>query len=371
MELQIQKYLRNRTQLTRSSVSPLEALEAEFSIKAKRHGKYSNLVLLKFSQIDSPFQLKIVRECRGIILDESDNWNVVCYTYSKFFNVQETLAAPIDWSNASVQEKLDGSIIQLYHYRGEWLVATSGTPDAQTPIGDYGMTFYDMFWRVFRMPPPELALDKKYCYAFELCCPENRVVVQHKESRLVLHGIRDLVTMQEIDPLDTEWEGCFETPKTFPITSIDECLEAAKHLDPLSQEGYVVCDSNFNRVKVKSPAYLALHHAKDGLLSQKKMALIIRTGESSEFEQALVAFPELKPHFDRLVTRYNDIVFQANTAFTRIKHIENQKEFALAAKLEYYPGVLFGMRKGLTPQSYLLKLTEPAYLRMIGVKENE
>ena len=362
MELLVQKYLR-------IPGKTLETLEAEFAIKAKRHGKYSNLVLLKYNQIDSPFSEPLVRECRGLILDEADNWHVVCYTYSKFFNAFEPLAANIDWSTASVQEKLDGSLIQLSFYEGEWLVSTSGTPDANTPIGDYAITFGEMFHRVFRTPPSGLELNKNYCYAFELCCPENRVVVQHKEPRLILHGIRHLETMEEISPLETEWRFAFETPKTFPITSIEECLEAAKHLDPLSQEGYVVCDANFNRVKVKSPAYLALHHAKDGLLSQKRMALIIRSGESSEFERALAAFPELRDHFDKLVTRYNEIVFQANAAFTRIKHIENQKSFALAAKLEYYPNILFGMRKtGCTPQSFMSKLTEPAYLRLMGVK---
>jgi hypothetical protein len=279
------------------------------------------------------------------------------------------LAANIDWSTASVQEKLDGSLCQLFHYKDEWLVATSGTPDAETPIGDYATTFKDMFWRLFRFPIPGLSLDERYCYSFELCTPENRVVVQHKKPRLVLHGIRDLFDLKEMDPLLTEWGSLYETPKTFPITSIDECLEAAKHLDPLSQEGYVVCDANFNRVKVKSPAYLALHHAKDGLLSQKRMALIIRSGESSEFERALVAFPELRGHFDRLVTRYNEIVFLANAAYNEIKDISEQKEFALKAKTKYYSSVLFGMRKGCTPQSYLAKLTEPAYLRLIGVKD--
>ena len=100
--------------------------------------------------------------------------------------------------------------------------------------------------------------------------------------------------------------------------------------------------------------------------------MIIRTGESSEFEQALVAFPELKPHFDSLVSRYNQVVSQANASFNEIKDIENQKEFAFAAQTQDYPNILFGMRKtGCTPQSYMLRLTVPAYLKLIGVKDNE
>ena len=363
VKLEVQKILR-------TTHDGLKLLEVKYGIKVKRHGKYPQLVLLKYSQIDSPFQEPIVRECRGLILNESENWDVVCYTYSKLFNAFEPLAATIDWSTAKVQEKLDGSLMQLFSYSGEWLVATSGTPDAQTPIGDYGTTFYDMFWRVFQTPPPGLELDKGYCYAFELCCPENRVVVQHSKLRLVLHGIRDLATGLELDPLGSRWCSVFETPKSFPLTSVNECLEAAKHLDPLQQEGYVVVDASFNRVKVKSPAYLALHHSKDGLLSQKKMALIIRTGESEEFKTALSAFPELRPHFDKLVTRYDEIVHEANFSYQKIKHIQNQKEFALAAQKEYYPNILFGMRKtGCTPQSFMLKMTEPSFLRSMEIKD--
>ena len=70
MELHVQKYLR-------TPGKTLETLEAEYSIKAKRHGKYPNLVLLKYNQIDSPFSEPLVRECRGLILDESNDWSVV------------------------------------------------------------------------------------------------------------------------------------------------------------------------------------------------------------------------------------------------------------------------------------------------------
>jgi RNA ligase. len=374
MELEIQKFLRTTTG---DLLDASGTLAAKYGIKSKRHCQYPNLVLFKYSQIDSPFSEPIVQECRGLILDEAADWAIVAHPYHKFFNYGETLAANIDWKTAQVQEKLDGSLITLYNYKGSWEIATSGCPDGSNPMGDFGVTFA---WKVseiirgYGILPENLRegvvpLKTQYTYLFELCCPENRVVVQHQKPRLVLHGIRDLATGCEIRPLETPWHNFFETPRSFPLTSIEEALEAAKHLDPLQQEGYVVCDAQFNRVKVKSPAYLALHHAKDGLLSLKHMALIIRTGEAGELEQALKAFPELKPHFDELVVRYGEIVQQANASYLKIKYIENQKEFAMAAQKEYYPGILFAMRKSsCTPQAHMLKITEPSYLRMMELK---
>src|ERR1017187_2830704 len=106
-ELHIQKFLR-------STPNGIEELKARYSIDCKRHGEYPNLLLFKYNQIESNFAEPIVQEARGIILDESDNWKVVCYTFRKFHNHGESLAAKIDWSNAVVQTKEDGSLMQCF-----------------------------------------------------------------------------------------------------------------------------------------------------------------------------------------------------------------------------------------------------------------
>jgi hypothetical protein len=87
-----------------------DELSDKYAIDAKRHSVYNNLVLFKYNQIESPFSEQIVRECRGIILDENDNWNVVCQSMSKFFNLGEGHAATIDWTTARVQCKVDGCL---------------------------------------------------------------------------------------------------------------------------------------------------------------------------------------------------------------------------------------------------------------------
>jgi len=39
-----------------------------------------------------------------------------------------------------------------------------------------------------------------------------------------------------------------------------EVVSASKKLNPALAEGFVVCDANFNRLKIKSPSYVALAH---------------------------------------------------------------------------------------------------------------
>ena len=266
----------------------LAVLETNFFITAKRHSKYPNLVLLKYSQIESDFSNPIVRLCRGIILDEANNWKPVCFGYRKFANYGESYADKIDWSNARVAEKLDGSLIQLFYYDNQWLVATSGTPDAGGSVGDFGFTFAELFWRVWKEKGYQLPTDINCCYAFELCGKYNRIVVQHKEERIVLHGGRNLNTFRELDPIVEAHNYGWEVVKTFPFTSIGEVLAETIDMKGIENEGFVVIDTkNYNRVKIKAQNYIALSHLKDSVDSSKRQLLEIARKNEFAVEKLL------------------------------------------------------------------------------------
>lgn len=353
----------------------LADLEARYAIKAKRHGKRPNLVHLKYNQIDSPFAEEVVQDCRGLVLDESNDWRAVCLTYRKFFNYGEGTAADIHWPSARVLEKVDGSLIQMFHYDGEWLVTTSGTPDAECPVGDYGTTFSALFWKTWRsLMLDESKLDPGCCYAFELCTPLNRVVVPHTDSSIWLHGVRDMGReMRELEPAPYAMRCGARWPQEFPLRSIEECVEAARRMDPMAQEGYVVRDGGWQRVKMKCPAYVALAHAKDGLLSRRAMGNAIRAGEAGELRVALEAFPELRSIFDELRGRHEALVFDAAVLWQAYKGIEDQKDFALQVKAHpRCQPILFHLKKrGVDVEvdpavrGFLGQLTENAYFRAI------
>jgi hypothetical protein len=175
------------------------ALEARLGIKSRAHKDYANLVLFKYGP-GADFREETNQEARGIILDANKDWAVVCWGYRKFHNHGEALAAPIEWSTARVWEKLDGSLMQVYHYDGKWHVATSGTPDGATDINGKG-TFADLFWTTLRSAGYDVGkFDRSRCYMFELVAPENRVVVRYPQAMLFLHGVRNRVSLREEDP---------------------------------------------------------------------------------------------------------------------------------------------------------------------------
>jgi hypothetical protein len=364
MTLLIQDFLRN-------TPNGVEELKAQYSIDAKRHNKYPNLVLFKYSQIDSPFSVPLVREARGIILNESDNWNVVCYAFPKFFNYGETHAANIDWMSAEVLEKIDGSLCQLFWYNNEWQLATSGTPDGSGQVNDFGKTFAELFWETAKAQGLRTEyLGSDFCWIFELTTPYNRVVVQQDSCKIWALTSRHIGTLRECPITQSFGKTCnVFMPKRFPLHSISECVKAAEALNPLQQEGFVVVDKYRNRVKVKSPAYVMLHHAKDSL-SRKRMCEIIRKGEAEEFRVAIESIPELQKLFKELATKHEAALFLATETYGSIKDIDNQKEFAIMANKTDVPSVLFQMRKtGQTAAQCFAseKMSIEHYMKVLGV----
>lgn len=354
----------------RSGAETLASLESKYAVTAKRHGKYPNLVQLKYDQIASPMGDPVVQECRGLILDEADNWRVVAYPFTKFFNLGEPNAHEVDWSTARVNEKLDGSLAIVYFYDGAWHMATSGTPDASGPVGDWGMTFKDLFWDTFKAMGYSTDLLVEWnTYMFELMTPENRVVVPHKDRRLVLIGCRDLISGEELDIHHKQYTifSGFQVVKTFNHKTPEAVLASFETIDGLHQEGYVVVDANFRRVKVKHPKYV-LYHQTLGSLSKKKLLDIVRRGETPEF---LTYFPEWSEEAQRLEAGLKKLVQDSMEAYRPIQDIPVQKDFALAATKTPYSSAMFAVRskKALNFAEYYQTLRLETLAGMLGVKD--
>jgi hypothetical protein len=360
MELQIQKFLR---------ANPLASIEPAYQIAAKRHPLFSSLVMFKYAHTGSPMHEPIVRECRGIILDEANDWRVVSFPFKKFFNYGEPNAAAIDWSTATVYEKLDGSLMTLYWHAGEWRVASSGLPDAGGPAESYPGTFAELFWSVwnrlgYRLPGE--AEDRGICLMFELVTPHNRIVVQYPTERIVLLGCRSVeerLGYREFPPTEFGRRHGWETVRTFPLKTIEDCVAAAGAFKGIEAEGFVVCDANFNRVKVKSPHYVALAFIKDSL-SPRGMLDIIRKGESDEF---LAYFPEIRPEWDRVRALFDGACAQIETEYASIKAMRSQKDFAAEALKLRCPSALFAIRSGKakTAKDFFAGATPPAVERAV------
>jgi len=341
----------------------IEQAIKKFNLKTRI---YENKILLKYDQLSSPTLMALpeVQECRGLILDKA-NWKVMSLAFTKFFNSEEGNAVKIDWSTAHVLEKLDGSCIQVYwdHYKNTWFAATTGTAEGEGEVNNkLGTTFNQLFWNTVKDKYnfDVNKLDKNYCYVFELTTPYNIVVKPHGESSATLLMCRNLTTLEELsfDQLGvvSAYIG-IPLVKSYDLNAKDvgALLRTFENM-VWSEEGYVVVDANFNRIKIKNPAYVAVHHLK-GKTAEHQIMVIIKANELEEFG---ATFPERIAEMNKLKANYDALVAKLNMVWDELqlrrpKNImpEEKKKYAAAVfevcakhDVKNFSGLYFGLNEG-------------------------
>lgn len=291
-----------------------------YNLKISRDGPY---VMFKYNQLSSDFSNPIVREARGIIFRE-DNWKCVRRAFDKFFNYGEPNAAEIDWNTAKVQTKYDGSLISAWFDNRKWHYSTNGTIDAYKALtGDIKFpTFGDVLEEAFRNNGSskkeifEHLASKNVCYTFELVSPQTRVVIPYEKPDLYFIGRRVMKTECEGNTKDSIISSFFKTPKEYDFHSAQDVVDAAKEL-PWDEEGYVVVDSSFNRVKIKSPAWLVAHYTRsNNLISKESLIQVVLDGDQEEF---LVYADDYREELESVEQEMKDFVKELNDAAREMK----------------------------------------------------
>lgn len=349
---------------------------APYNIKTTEDGA---LVGLRYDDVTSDTTIDAVKGCRGLILDRENDWAVVSPGLPKFFNLGESQAATVDWSQATAYEKYDGTCCILYHYGDQWCVHTLGTlyaegrvqSNAATPerVANQwsSRTFGALFWegvrRVYGMTPAQFTagLSPQRAFTFELCTPANRIVTQYESWHVVLTSVRQLgATLDEI-PVECVSKsgsgvthlGWMHTPKSFDLNDPDAAQAYVDQL-PDDQEGVVVRDDQFNRVKIKADTYVEAHRQLDGVLSRDHGLFEIVLDETAD--DFVGKFPGIERDVERTRQRISAVVDKARAVFEAFggpsvdpdDHTE-RKEFAIRVN-SYAPaplsGPLFAMLDG-------------------------
>lgn len=341
----------------------LEDAIATFKLKSKDYG---HKVLLKYDQIESDMSIPEVQDCRGLIL-EKGTWKVMSLAFRKFFNSAETHAAKIDWNTAHVLEKCDGSLIQVYWdwVTEKWCAGTSGMAEGEGEVNDKPNTkFSELFWDTITSSKYNFnwgRMVRGRTYMFELMTPYNIVVCPHGESKVSLLGVRDLDTLNEYnfnDLYTISIDIGLPLVKSFNINASNAGhLMATFDGMPFSEEGYVVVDANFNRIKLKNPAYVAMHHTKSKLGNHH----ILEVLKTNEIDEWIATFPERSEEIIQLKEGLVKLTDDLENAWVELiphkpKNItkEEQKKFAMKVfevsnkhfSNTRHSGLFFGLKDG-------------------------
>jgi RNA ligase len=190
----------------------------------------------------------ITRLARGIILDHAEG-RVIATPFPKFFNVGEQVDSIPD-KPFETFEKVDGSLIILYHYQDEWRTATKGSFVSEQArwAGDklYGHCLYH--------------LDPAATYLLEAVYPENRIVVRYQEEKLVLLAAYD-GRGRELDYARLQQvahSAGWSIATRFYYSRLSDLLATARILTS-QEEGFVVRFPDGLRLKIKGDEYRRIH----------------------------------------------------------------------------------------------------------------
>jgi T4 RnlA family RNA ligase len=289
--------------------------------------------------------------CRGLVLD--DNYHPIARPLPKFFNLDE-YQGKIPDGVPNIYEKLDGSLIILFHYQGQWDVASRGSfASEQAQMARVLLANYQS----------DLAnLDREYTYLFEIIYPTNRIVVDYGAAqRLVLLAAVHTQTGAELAHTEVNWS---DRAKTYPATTLPDWLKSidSQQAELKNHEGFILKWSNGFRLKYKLADYVRLHRIITRVQAKDIWECL---SENQDLEQFLDSVPDefynwVKDTKLDLETKYRAIEAECQSAF---KVFDTRKESALYFQTQKYPGVLFLMLDGRDYRQVIWKLIKPDYQR--------
>jgi hypothetical protein len=238
-------------------------------------------------------------------------------------------------------------------------------PDADGKIYNINKTFRDYFFEVFnnlnyKLPntePDSNPENINRTYVFEFMFNNQGITQKSKES-ISLIMVRDNITLQELNHINIANENNWDKVNPIDVKSINDAIKIVKELDPVISEGFVVCDKNYNRFKIKSPQFDNIQELKvnwDNTHDRqiriekdnfRKICNIIRTNKHKSFLK-LEKYNSLTNQYNIINNTYDKLILDTNNFLSQIDFLNiNNKELGLLLKnKEHYLNTLaFGLK---------------------------
>lgn len=342
--LAVQEYLKTKS---------FEDLTSELGIIVKKHDTLP-IAIVNYDQISSPRSHPVTRECRGLVLHTEDK-SVVARSFPRFFNVGEMVEEMelFDFSDFIVQEKVDGSLVLLFYFDGQWHGNTRGSFALDKMGRGIDLTWREGFCKamgISDLQELDRHLDRSITYICEFCSSWNKVVRRYEKPTMYL--LTAFTGLEEIHHDKIGAYDLFRMPERYHFHGIEEIKDflVKQSISDPTFEGVVIKDRHGHRWKVKSSTYLAFHAMRgegDNLYHPKNLLPFILSGEEQEL---LVYFPEVTDTFIKLKARVNEDYERLVELWQDHKDVVVQKDFALAIKDRTpYTAFLFNVRKKYGP----------------------
>jgi len=293
--------------------------------------------------------------CRGLVVN--DDGAIQALPLQKFFNIEEAKHTPT--TNFEVFDKVDGSLLILFYYEGDWIFATRGSFTSEQAIRAKVIAS--------RWPTTSIEeLDPRFTFLFEIVYPENRIVVDYGDKE-------ELVLLTAINPTNRKELSYNDLHQFYSeyftvVTRYDRLdYKNIQKLNTPNSEGFVVKFDNGQRCKIKFADYVRLHRIMTDL-STTTVYEKLRFGH--DINDWLKDVPDefykhIKEYADELTTQYNYMETEARLRYYAISNLKNRKKFAAEAlTCPEYSSIMFSMRDDKDYSQIIWKTIKPEYRKL-------
>lgn len=297
----------------------------EYGVKVR---EYPDRYVLNYDQVDSSkYKFEpVVMACRNLIVSK-DLERVLHRSFDRFFNYgEDPSAADFDIANSVCEEKLDGSLIGLYHDGVKWCHCSRSLAYAEGPLNTNVKykTFGELIDNEIDLSPVYMNGNKDFSYIFELMSPFDPHVVKPEKTEMYLLAVRNKKTGEYADKhAEGSKIGWSLYPKEYHFDTIENIINTAKSL-PFTEEGYV-CRNGGRRIKIKSPAHVAAFSLRTGGLTEEKVIQLVQMHEEDEY---LSYYPEDVEFFTPWIKIRENMEVMFNSFYEK-SFSEERKQFAL------------------------------------------
>ena len=329
----------------------LAKLKADGLISARPHPNHPLTVYnysAKAQHLPIAEWTEAMKDCRGLILDVEGE--IIGRPFRKFWNFDQ-VADLIPAETFTVWEKLDGSLGIICEYGGERIVATRGSFESEQAI-------WLREWLDRHHPT---LTPSGETYLVEILYPGNRIVVDYGDRKEAV-----LLAVMSPDGADLPalFDGCrrFRKAQRFDGMTAFDTINS----DPqfAGREGFVVQWESGFRAKVKLEEYKRLHR----LITQCSTRTIWELLKSGTgIQELLDRVPEEFAAWAReKATEIEQTKCLAEFGAHRLIDINRdrfpvRKDFAMWAKGQRNPSLLFSLLDGRDIAEACWKLAEPKW----------
>jgi len=301
---------------------------------------YDNLVIFKYS---AQYCDEIERSCRGLIIDKSTK-KIICYSNDGAIDF-ESFIEKVPLENCVIEENLEGTLINLYHYKGRWNVSTKFCINAENSKFRGKKSFRQYFDKLCTVDYNKL--DKNFTYSFLLQIPENRLVTKIEKKQLYHIESQNNITGEKVycdigipKPVVLK----LNSVNTLNISSFRSINKTLSKLD-WSKRGFMLysLDRNF-RCSLINPAYKEVYNLIKNQ-SDLRYLLLESYYYKNNLNDILYYFPEYKKIKDKVVEDVENLITKLYEKYLDVYCYKNADESAIDGKYKKLLGEIHKLYK--------------------------